>query len=1094
MVCYGRTLKSRAWLKLSGLEWVCGLVFIIYMPLQNASECRDELLAYFRKQVIGPIDGERELIPLTRRFKPNNEYLTGTLYPQSPEDLPPDPANVHESSHDEKYDRPDEGSGEDMLRDGAGKSRKQSSCGITFTLPHDTETFRIVGGFGRYRQGEMSADRRDCAWQREPFRFDFPVSCLASGGLTFDHTKGVPPDAIVRVLIRDAVDKTRTITVTLLNTNFCESSNHVEITKFSFFQVSLEISLSTTAFVERPMRGITGMDADRKEALLLHLHSKEYAIGHGCAASWKSEKLAPTVIRADFMPHADVLPLVAPTDRTSALNMGVLASADTASALRLLDEVPKKYLAWIEQTRSQHGQSVPAEFRSIADQQYERCINSAQRISAGIEALRRDADALLAFSLANQVMLEVMRRSEWERDSAMGVVYDATKAKSVGECNWRPFQLAFVLQCLTSITDRNNPDRKLCDLLWFPTGGGKTESYLLLTAFTLFYRRLRPIGGMAKAGGVAVMMRYTLRLLTVDQFIRATRMICAAENVRNKHERLRGTPRISIGMYVGGGSTPNNFDEAKKALNAVQRLLPMDGKGSPCKLVSCPWCNTAITPNHYKVDLRNRRIALPCPNSQCDFSSEIPVHVADDDVFAARPSLVIGTLDKFAQLAFKQEAGNLFATDGANMKPDLVIQDELHLVSGPLGTISGLYEAAIDKLCESADGVKPKVIASTATIRNAGKQVSNLFDREVVQFPPPFISSKDSFFARELDGPDGVTKSRRYVGVFASGKTSQSVMIKSVGTLMQGAHELDASPAIKDPYWTAVGYFCSLRDLGGAIVRVQDDVRVLIQALGNREGSRGSRRQSSPLELTSRIDEQGIVATRAQLNNSMDTVNAVDSVLCSNMISVGLDIPRLSLMFMLGQPKTTAEYIQASSRVGRRYPGLVVMLYNQARSRDRSFYEHFQRYHGSFYAEVEATSVTPFASRARDRALHAAFVIIARHTVKALAGQGGAGAFNSQMPEVHSIKDYLLERFSRQDASEAGDILQHLNSIIERWAKKASEYSDGLCYWGNPDTNGNLLVPFDTQTSTLNASSPEFPTMNQMRNVDAMCGVAVLPR
>jgi Helicase conserved C-terminal domain len=1064
------------------------------MPLQNATECRDELLAYFRKHLVGPAEGETESIPLTRRFKPSNEYLTGTLYPQMPEDLPPDPSEARETGHSEKYDGPDEGSGEGAAREASNRIRKQSSCGITFTVPDHIIAFRLNGGFGRYLQGELSADGRDCAWTRVPSVFGFDVPCEVAGNKPYAQLEGMPADSVLRVLVRESVDNAKTITVTLVNGIICDSSNHVNVTKASFFQVGMEVSLADGAFIERPSRGITGMDADRKEALLLHLHSKEYAIGHGCAAAWQAGEAAPSKIRAEFLPYADVLPLVAPTDRTANLNMGLLAVDDTVAALALLSEIPAKYAAWIEQTRIAYAGSVPGEFRDVADAQYARCTSSVGRISAGIEALRGDADALLAFTLANKVMLEVMRRSEWERDKTAGTPYDPAQAKPVAECNWRPFQLAFVLQCITSITDRQSNDRKICDLLWFPTGGGKTEAYLLLTAFTLFYRRLKPQGGVASSGGVAVMMRYTLRLLTVDQFVRASRMICAAEHIRTLHPPLKSTPRISIGMYVGGGSTPNNFDEARRALNNVQKGMPMDGKGSPCKLVSCPWCNTSIAPTNYRVDMKNRRIALPCPNLACDFKTDIPVHVADDEVFAARPSLVIGTLDKFAQLAFRQDAGNLFATDGANMKPDLVIQDELHLVSGPLGTISGLYEAAIDKLCESTDGVRPKVIASTATIRNAGRQVTNLFDREVVQFPPPYIDSRDSFFARELTGAAGVAKSRRYVGMFGANKTTQGVMIKSAGVMLQGAKELDAAPAVKDPYWTTVGYFCSLRDLGGAIVRVQDDVRSLIQTLGSLPSSNGARNPASPLELTSRVDEQGLVSTRAQLGNSLDAGSVVDSVLCSNMISVGLDIPRLSLMFMLGQPKTTAEYIQASSRVGRKYPGLVFMLYSPTRSRDRSFYEHFQRYHGSFYAEVEATSVTPFASRARERALHAAFVIIARHTVLALAGPQGAAAFDPNMPKVQAIRGYLLDRFSRQDPSEAVDIERHLDSIISRWAAKVSEYTAGLCYSGNADPNGNLLVSFEAQTALLTEPSNEFPTMNQMRNVDAMCGISVLSK
>lgn len=1065
------------------------------MSINNVSECRDELLGYFRKQIIGPIDGERETIPVSSRFKPCTEYLTGTLYAQIPEEVIEDASAQVESGCAEKYLRAQDEGNDNLNSGGANRVRKQSSCGITFTVSKEIEKFNVIGDFARYVKGEMSKDARDCAWLRMPVSFAQEVDCSKNHTEIFDLEDGMPTDSQLHVFVRDLVDNTRTVTVTLINKNSCDSGNQIEISAKAFFQVSFRVILPTGRFIERPMRGIAGMDEDRKESLLLHHHCKEYAIGHGCAASWKNNEGGPSEISAEFLPYADVLPLVAPTDRTSKLNMGVLASGDSAAVFRLLSEIPTKYLTWIEQTKTNHLNNVPNDFRSIAETQYTRCVESARRINSGIDVLRRDSDALLAFNLANQVMLEVMRRSEWERDNNTGTIYNPEKARSVEECNWRPFQLAFVLQCLTSITDRNSSDRKICDLLWFPTGGGKTESYLLLTAFTLFYRRLKPVLSKEKSGGVAVIMRYTLRLLTVDQFVRATRMICAAEYVRSKHPRLNSTPRINIGMFVGGSSTPNNFDDARTTLKRVQHGEPIEGKGSPCKLVSCPWCNTTITPVHYKVDLRLSRVAIPCPNQLCDFKTDIPVHVADDDVFETRPSLIIGTLDKFAQLAFNQNAGNIFNVDDKNTKPDLIIQDELHLVSGPLGTISGLYEAAVDKLCESSDGVRPKVIASTATIRNAGRQVKNLFDREVVQFPAPYIDSRDSFFAKELQGDEAKNKSRRYVGLFASGKTTQSIMIKSVGTLQQGAYEIPAENSLKDPYWTTVGYFCSLRDLGGAIVRVQDDVRNLINSLGNRPGARrGARPQKPPEELTSRIDEQELVSTRARLGYTMDNDNSIGSVLCSNMISVGLDIPRLSLMFILGQPKTTAEYIQASSRVGRKFPGLVFMLYNPTRSRDRSFYEHFQRYHGSFYAEVEATSVTPYASRARERALHAAFVIIARHTISELKLGNSAGKFDPNSPKVKAIRDYLLDRFRRQDESEADDISRHLDSIIERWAAKASTYSNGLCYWGNPDSNGNLLVPFDSQSSVLTTQPDEFPTMNQMRNVDAMCSVAVLSK
>jgi hypothetical protein len=652
------------------------------------------------------------------------------------------------------------------------------------------------------------------------------------------------------------------------------------------------------------------------------------------------------------------------------------------------------------------------------------------------------------------------------------------------------------MQCIRSITQPECEERDVCDLLWFPTGGGKTEAYLLLTAFTLYYRRLRNSSQPIKGAGVAVLMRYTLRLLTVDQFVRASRMICAAEVVRRNNPRLALTPPISIGMYVGGGATPNSCKEAAKALKLVIAGAPLKGVGSPCKLLSCPWCNQSIAAANYRASERDDApcISVACPNPNCDFRDNIPVLVIDDDVFEFRPSLVIGTIDKFAQLAFNQRAGNLFSTDGATDKPELIIQDELHLISGPLGTIAGLYECAIDRLCTTKQGVRPKVIASTATIRNAAKQVTNLFDRKVSQFPPPFIDARDSFFAKQVGGDAGVARSRRYVGLFASGKSNQAIMIKSAGTLLQAGQEVDAAPEIRDPYWTLVGYFSSLRELGGAIVRMQDDVRYLTASLGQRPGSRGPRPPSDPRELASRVEEEVIIRNRSLLAKMYPDPEAVSSVLCSNMISVGLDIPRLSLMFMLGQPKTTAEYIQASSRVGRKHPGLVTVLYNPTRSRDRSFYEHFQRYHGSFYAEVEATSVTPFSSRARDRALHAAFVIIARHTVEEFAGDAGAFGFDPQHPAVPQIREYLLDRLSRQDLSERESIVKQLDSIIGRWAKKKADRATGLCYrYDRNDPHGNLLVDYGPPDAQFVVEENEFPTMNQMRNVDAMCQVYVTP-
>ena len=1069
------------------------------MPLNTTAECRDELLSYFKAQFVGPILGEQEVLPFGVSVPPVVHYLTGVLYPQIPEINVVPPGGEPDLTPSAKHQGKGEDAGDSDANSAIQSSRHQSSCGVTFHVPTDMQGLIVKGSFGRYQLRQQAGGGQE--WVRTPFIINVNVCLNAEPDQMLGRDAGMPEGVSLRVLARPPELGARTVTVTLINDAHLDTTEYVRLSHASLFQVSFGVQAVGGRFLERPLKDLAGMDEDRREALLLHLHSKEYAIGHGCAATWAPGQQSPELIRAEFLPHADVLPLEAPEDRTSPLIVRYFAQADgqgaatdDASTLALLEEIPQRYAQWVEQIAATRLALVPDDFKLDANRQLARCRRSCERIMAGIQELRTKPQAMLAFRMANSAMVEVLRRSDWERKhGAGGRVYDPAFAKPVDECKWRPFQLAFVLQCLTSITKPESEDRKVCDLLWFPTGGGKTEAYLLLTAFVLFYRRLVHVNNPREAGGVAVMMRYTLRLLTVDQFVRASRMICAAEVIRRRHPLLQNSPEISIGMFVGGDATPNIYSKARIALGAlIQTGVHNDG-GSPCKFTACPWCNHEVNYQHYSADDANCRIVLACPSVGCDFRGGLPQHVVDDDVYETRPSLIIGTVDKFAQLAYRDDAGRLFGTFGIGGKPDLIIQDELHLISGPLGTIAGLYETAIDRLCERRDGTRPKVIASTATIRNAHKQVANLFAREVVQFPQPLLDSRDSFFAREVTGADAVSRSRRYVGLFASGKTASTVMIKAAGTLSQGVHEHDATPQAKDPYWTMLGYFGSLRELGGALFRVQDDTRQLVGALGALPGSRGARAGSTPLELTSRVDEQDLITTRSKLGVTLTTGQPLDVVLCSNMISVGLDIPRLSLMFMLGQPKTTAEYIQASSRVGRMHPGLVFMLYSSSRSRDRSFYEHFQRYHGSFYAEVEATSVTPFASRARERALHAALVILCRHTIAGMAQDVGAAGIRANLTEARLIADYLVGRLSAQDPSEAEDIRKHMENILERWQTKSSAYAAGLCYSKNQDQNGNLLIDFDEVNPDLGAPPDVFPTMNQMRNVDPMCGITVLP-
>jgi hypothetical protein len=306
--------------------------------------------------------------------------------------------------------------------------------------------------------------------------------------------------------------------------------------------------------------------------------------------------------------------------------------------------------------------------------------------------------------------------------------------------------------------------------------------------------------------------------------------------------------------------------------------------------------------------------------------------------------------------------------------PALIIQDELHLISGPLGTIAGLYEAAIDQLSSRQIGdrrVRPKIIASTATVRRAQAQIKALFDRaETRIFPPPGMDRTDSFFAQTI--PSSKQPARLYVGISAQGRGPKLVFLRALTTLVAAAQaeyeRTDTTPNPADPYMTAVCYFNALRELGGARRIVEDEVRDRPGRYGTqrrrvvpKDAPFADRRLREPMELTSRVSTDDVAKAKQRLDAPFGASSeTVDVALATNMISVGLDITRLGLMLVQGQPKTAAEYIQATSRVGRDHnrPGLVVAALNLHKPRDRMHFEQFGQFHRTFYRAVEATSVT----------------------------------------------------------------------------------------------------------------------------------------
>jgi hypothetical protein len=919
--------------------------------------------------------------------------------------------------------------------------------------------------------------QRRTAWTRvQPDMDELTVDLGTRGTTRVAAAEGLE----LFVLVRDPIGPLVTVTVSLLNRKPAGGGLRDES---SWFQASIEAITETPAIVDRGTTG-THEDGDLATGALLYRNARTFASGHGCAATWDvTTDTAVSAVRTTFLPRHELRRARPRPVPGVDLRMSYLATGSSTEVLATLDSMVEAYRAWIaeRETDARDEGLVPGELQDVAAAHMARAGEAADRIAAGISVLRADPDAMRAFRLMNEAMQLQRARQDWVRNGAEG------EPGRGDEQRWYPFQLAFILLNLAGLNDPDHADRDVLDLLWFPTGGGKTEAYLGLIAFTITRRRLRD----ASATGVAVIMRYTLRLLTIQQFERATTLICALEYLREQKGELGSTP-FSIGLWVGGGATPNTLDDAQKALRKLNKGHDVE-EGNPVQLLACPWCGGPLGPDQYRVVTRpERHLQVACGRTGCHFRSGLPVHLVDEDVYRERPELVIGTVDKFARMAWTEKTRALFARDGVGHRPELVIQDELHLISGPLGSMVGLYETAVDAAC-SVDPADPfaapqgraKIVASTATIRRATQQVRAVFDREAAQFPPPGIDPDLSFFAEPATSAE--LGDRAYVGVMAPGTSHQTLMIRVYASLLQSAQDVPGDDETRDPYWTLMGYFGSLRVLGSAELQVRDDVKARLGLLARLGGTKERRiRQLS--ELTSRVGAREIPEALKHLEVALPSRSADDVVLATNMISVGLDVDRLGLMAVMGQPQSSAEYIQATSRVGRKHPGLVVTMFNSSRSRDRSHFENFVPFHQAVYRSVEATSATPFAARARDRGLHGVLTSIVRLLFEDLAQNRGAGLAAGQREKLEAAAALITER-ARASSEDGDDTAQQLESLVDEWMSVA-ESKPGLVYWLRNNWEGSLLV--DPAAMLVNDDIPDFsqghapwPTLQSLRDVDA---------
>lgn len=1026
---------------------------------------RTEFLDHVRRRLIGPSSPDEIL-----REKPNKYYLTGMLFPRgttAQAALGSEPADTGTDTTSPDEDEQPEAPTDLLFQ------KLPASVGLTFAISNLERKVSVEVSGSCYAE---SAGKPK-TWKRA-----VPGAGSSTCTVTFDVSKdgtqtapALSGHASLHVYVRRARDQ-RIATVTLINERGIEQEGSPPRTEDILFQVGVRCipSRGITGYPDSPFRS---EDPEAEDLALQYRESPVFAVGHGCSARWPDASAGVVrQVETDFMPAVEVPPVTTaigslPDSVTQSLSLLNLQSPKFSPAAGLRGLVAA-YSSWADRLS---GIDVPDQYGEARDRILERIRQAACRMSDGIDLLEREPAALEIFRKSNRAMLLAMARSKASRDRTGSdqPFRDADiDLLSPGEFVWRPFQIAFFLLSLNGLWNPDHADREIVDLIWFPTGGGKTEAYLAVAAFEIIRRRMQDERG----GGTAVIKRYTLRLLTIQQFERAGGLVCAMETMRTRGE-IPGDERISLGLWVGKDSSPNDHQSACQDLESIRKAVGrVEGVKVPLK--RCPACGTPIIP-HSKhaglagVGLRavSGRLQLFCANPGCSFHESLPISFVDEELYDTPPTMLLGTVDKFAMLAWRDEARAFFGTRYGTQPPSLVIQDELHLISGPLGTLAGVYEAAIDTAISHC-GRPAKYICATATIRRADEQIRKLYGRSAALFPPPGLSASDSYFSREERDRPG----RLYVGSMGQGHTPTFASVIASSAILAAAQDVrEAHGDLADTWWTLVSYHNSKRELGKTLSLARDDIPARLQALGEKRKILASKVR----ELSANLRDSEIPEALDQLAAPLPGKETLDFVACTNMFSVGVDVPRLGLMMINGQPKTIAEYIQASSRVGRdssRPPGVILVLFSPTKPRDRSHYEYFYPFHHQLYRQVEPTSVTPFALPSVERGLHGAFVALVR-LVSPIHDVASARRILEHESEVRLLARKLLDRIAATRDEDQGDAEGRLDEFLENWCHLARQKGAKLRYESYSRQYESLLVPFGS-------AGQGWPTLQSLRNVD----------
>lgn len=1212
------------------------------------------------KDILGPRKGPFE--QLSASENPLNEYLTGVLIPikqnseVNEEKEGEEKLTGPETKFDEIEDTSDDETGEvPVISPSLDPKRRPSSIGITFFVEKLNAPILVCVTWADY---DTVIEDGGKTYRRHPRSKVVEIPSNGKGRVKIGKDK----DIYLYYSIKDVKTSRRENRVSIFVVNEIEPKDkHRTEVENAIFQPQIRIKLSNGSKLAIEGKEIISDSTDSDLALLYrhrdfsvrgHLcsvvlkdfdpqifnkhHSEEYSKNalespafkwvDGITSADLTEKeiteFSEPDLRTDFVPIYSVPGPEYELNDSSGLPFDFNAEDfsnmwnpdDLSRSLRpMLDS----FESWIESNKQKIDAS-PENERHILSKYTSQAALSLQRMKKGLNLILTDENARFSFCLTNKAM---QLQHSWNK-------------KVKDDLKWRPFQIAYFLLTIESIFNTNSEERDVCDLLWVATGGGKTETYLAVIAFTIVLRRLRGLETRNEGFGTSVITRYTLRLLAIQQFRRTLALITALEYLRVMHDNdhygwmprgysprgkytLGSTP-FTIGLWVGGGVTPNKL-EGNDYLNegAIEKLkkisVPTD-TSEPAQITTCPACNTilsipsegldkgthvmhivvevnskklvGVTPsiiNKYRnVSLRkfetrenhNKKYStlklefqvedkltvrevdnflnsvlsrlkkydttlevasshptrpgyflrtyinrnkksheynfdVFCPNPDCpltikwfagtpagmihnrmaeDFLHtnqeslvgnmklkeiidpfqieddvhysdriQIPAMTVDDQIYMNPPTVLLSTVDKFARPAFEPRSATLFGNfdyyhpiygyyreslhdrgtgphpSPSNSKtplyvkvekadpPNLILQDELHLIDGPLGSMVGIYETAVDYLISEKNGVLPKYIASTATIRNAEEQVRAVFTRKVHIFPPFGVNSDDRFFIRESEAHplDDSPPGRLYLGIAAPGRGPLTPIYRIWARLLQTGWENRENPDV-DRFWTVTGYFNSIRELAGAVALYRQDIPQQLHIVGS--GDPRHLTEDRKVELSSRINSTELPTILESLNRKYVVGKSVpiDALFTTSMFGTGIDISRLGLMIVNGQPKTTSSYIQSTGRIGRSGGGLIVTFLRVLRPRDLSHYEYFTGFHRQLHRFVEPVSTFPFAPRVVDRTLGPVSVFILRNTCldkiqwQLDENAGMMPMLRKESPVLENLKDIFELRSQKQ--------------------------------------------------------------------------------